>query len=305
QQAGQIVGRDQVTRLFVEHEFIFRNGGFIVLFPLKRVGQDYVQIHRVGPLLDSSSNDLNRLVVIFLIEVEVGQRPVPDRILRLRPDGRQKTLEGLIGRAARKLYRAEQYKGICIIGIFYQHGFQENYCLILLIGLQQRPHQRVHRLRGSWRGVVGILEGRDRLIVFVESDQGRSKNLIGRAAVATCSPDRLGDFLCPDPVLARQPNLGQPRQNLDVIRPPLVQLDQNILRAGSASSTLQEGGVFEADIRIEIGRSRRVRELLVGKFDQTAALIGGPQQRHQVGRARLIVESVEQIGNGRGQLCAC
>src|SRR5882672_4260613 len=151
--------------------------------------------------------------------------------------------------------------GICITGIFYQYGFQENYCLIFLVRFQKCPNQRVYWLSGGRGGVVSILEGRDRLIVFVASDKGRSKNLIGCGAVVIDSPDRLGNLLCADPVLSRQPDLRQHGQNPDVVRPPIIQSGQNILSASYASSTLQETNVFKADLRIEIRCFRRVREL--------------------------------------------
>ena len=101
QQARQVVGQDQVSWLLVQHEFIFRNCGFVVRLALQCAGQDHVQSDQIGLLLDPRSDDLNCLVVIFLADVEIGQRPVSDDILRLRFDGRQKILEGLIGGTAR------------------------------------------------------------------------------------------------------------------------------------------------------------------------------------------------------------
>ena len=40
---ARLLASNQVARLFVQHEFIFRNGGFIVSLPLECAGQDHVQ----------------------------------------------------------------------------------------------------------------------------------------------------------------------------------------------------------------------------------------------------------------------
>src|SRR5579883_150672 len=53
---------------------------------------------------------------------------------------------------------------------------------------------------------------------------------------------------------------------------------------------------------VEYGSSRCVRELLVCEFDQSSALVGYGQKRHQLDRARLITESGHQIGDGRLRL---
>ena len=68
--------------------------------------------------------------------------------------------------------------------------------------------------------------------------------------------------------------------------------------------TPQECHVVETDGGIEIGRSRRVRKLLLSKLDRSAALVCHRQLQHEIGRPRLIVECLTQVGNGGVELPA-
>ena len=70
------------------------------------------------------------------------------------------------------------------------------------------------------------------------------------------------------------------------------------------AATAQERHVIEPDRGVEIGHPRRVGELLLGELDRSAALVGDRQLQHQLGRARLIVERLAQVGDGGIELPA-
>ena len=70
-------------------------------------------------LCEARLNGLERCILILLAEVQIGQCPVADNVLRLLINCRIEALESLIRRIACDLYRTEKHQGlgVCRVGL--------------------------------------------------------------------------------------------------------------------------------------------------------------------------------------------
>jgi len=98
----------------------------------------------------------------------------------------------------------------------------------------------------------GILKSRDTFVVFILSGERCCKKFIDRGAIGANTLYGLGYFLCADPLPARQPNLRQRRQDLDVFWPAAGQIGCNIFGMRDVIPALQERDVVEADGWVKI-----------------------------------------------------
>src|ERR1035437_3454963 len=120
-QANQIIECNHRIWLVLQDRFVLRDCRSLVTFENLQAGRRQTEIGIVGLLFEASLDHLNRSVIVFLANIELGNCVIAVGIFWLLGDRGFEKLQSLIAFILRQFGLSQEYEKLRVVGIFLDH----------------------------------------------------------------------------------------------------------------------------------------------------------------------------------------